>query len=211
MQVWSLDWEDPPEKEMATHSSILAWKIPWTGDPGGLHSVGSQKDPIEEPSWLSNENILPPMQQHLREVKPLASDQQHVSYRAGIPNPILRIFLYHIVICARSGHPKDLKRLARAWVGGVTDVPASSPQSLPPGATWPYGSLPGGKATSFHNNQSLEWKQWSRQLSFPAFCFHCICCWDNQMFFPSDNFLFVYPGNLMPKLGCGWQEENSAG
>ena len=31
------------------------------------------------------------------------------------------------------------------------------------------------------------------------------------MFFPSDNFLFVYPGNLMPKLGCGWQEENSAG
>ena len=43
MRVWSLDWEDPLEKEMATHSSILAWEIPWTEEPGGLQSVGSQK------------------------------------------------------------------------------------------------------------------------------------------------------------------------
>ena len=42
-QVWSLSWEDPLEKEMATHSSILAWKIPWTEDPGGLQSMGSQR------------------------------------------------------------------------------------------------------------------------------------------------------------------------
>ena len=35
-QVRSLGWEDPLEKEMATHSSILAWKIPWTKEPGGL-------------------------------------------------------------------------------------------------------------------------------------------------------------------------------
>ena len=38
-QVQSLGWEDPLEKEMATHSSILAWKIPWTEEPGGLHTV----------------------------------------------------------------------------------------------------------------------------------------------------------------------------
>jgi len=38
--VQSLGWEDPLEKEMATHSSILAWKIPWTEKPGGLQSVG---------------------------------------------------------------------------------------------------------------------------------------------------------------------------
>ena len=43
MQVRSLGWEDPLEKEMATHSSILAWKIPWTEEPGGLESMGSQK------------------------------------------------------------------------------------------------------------------------------------------------------------------------
>ena len=35
-QVWPLGWEDPLENEMATHSSILAWKIPWTEQPGGL-------------------------------------------------------------------------------------------------------------------------------------------------------------------------------
>ena len=41
--VRSLGWEDPLEKGMATHSSILAWKIPWTEEPGGLRSVGSQR------------------------------------------------------------------------------------------------------------------------------------------------------------------------
>ena len=43
MQVLSLGWEDPLEKEMATHSSILAWRIPWTEEPGGLQSMGSQR------------------------------------------------------------------------------------------------------------------------------------------------------------------------
>ena len=41
-RVQSLDREDLLEKEMATHSSILAWKIPWTEEPGGLQSMGSQ-------------------------------------------------------------------------------------------------------------------------------------------------------------------------
>ena len=41
--VQSLGWEDPLEKEMATHSSILAWRIPWTEEPGGLQSMGSQR------------------------------------------------------------------------------------------------------------------------------------------------------------------------
>ena len=42
-QVQSLGWEDLLEKEMATHSSILAWKTPWTEEPGGLQSMGSQR------------------------------------------------------------------------------------------------------------------------------------------------------------------------
>ena len=42
MQVRSLGWEDPLEEEMATHSSILAWKIPWTEETGKLQSVGLQ-------------------------------------------------------------------------------------------------------------------------------------------------------------------------
>ena len=43
MQVQSLGWEDSMEEEMETHSSILAWKIPWTVEPGGLLSMGSQR------------------------------------------------------------------------------------------------------------------------------------------------------------------------
>ena len=43
MWVPSLGQEDALEKEMATHSSILAWRIPWTEEPGGLQSTGSQK------------------------------------------------------------------------------------------------------------------------------------------------------------------------
>ena len=42
-QIQSLGWEDPLEKEMATHSIILAWKIPWTEQPGTLQSMGLQR------------------------------------------------------------------------------------------------------------------------------------------------------------------------
>ena len=42
-QVRSPSWEDPLEKEMATYSSILAWRIPWTAEPGRLQSMGSQE------------------------------------------------------------------------------------------------------------------------------------------------------------------------
>ena len=44
-EIWvrSLGWEDPLEEGMATHTSILAWKIPWTGEPGGLQSIGLQE------------------------------------------------------------------------------------------------------------------------------------------------------------------------
>ena len=42
-QVRSLGWDDPLEKEMATHSSILAWRIPWTGEPGRLEFMGLQE------------------------------------------------------------------------------------------------------------------------------------------------------------------------
>ena len=45
-QVRSLGWEDPLEKEMATHSSILAWESPWTEEAGGLHSMGSQESDV---------------------------------------------------------------------------------------------------------------------------------------------------------------------
>ena len=41
--IWSLGWEDPLEEGIAAHSSILAWRIPWREEPGGLQSMGSQR------------------------------------------------------------------------------------------------------------------------------------------------------------------------
>ena len=47
MQVLYLDLEDPLEKELATHSNILAWEISWTKEPGGLQFMGPQKSPTQ--------------------------------------------------------------------------------------------------------------------------------------------------------------------
>ena len=70
-EVPSLGQEDPLEKEMATHSGILAWEIPWTEEPGGLKSVGSQRIgrdlstklfPFNSVSWIPfciTKNIFP--------------------------------------------------------------------------------------------------------------------------------------------------------
>ena len=51
MQVRSLGWEDPLEEDVATHSSILAWRIPWTEEPGRLQSMGSQ---TIRHNWVTN-------------------------------------------------------------------------------------------------------------------------------------------------------------
>ena len=57
--VRSLGREDPLEKEMATHSSILAWRIPWTEEPGGLQSTGSQRVRCDFTFlYLLSQNIL---------------------------------------------------------------------------------------------------------------------------------------------------------
>ena len=48
VQVLSLGWEDPLEKGMATHSRILAWRIPWTEEPGGPQSIGRKESDTTE-------------------------------------------------------------------------------------------------------------------------------------------------------------------
>ena len=53
MQVWPLGQEDPLEEEMATHSCILAWEIPWTEDPGGLQSMRLQKSGTRLSDWTT--------------------------------------------------------------------------------------------------------------------------------------------------------------
>ena len=56
-QVWFLAWEDPLEKEMATHSNILAWEIPWTEESGGLQSMGLRKSRRRQ--WYPTPVLLP--------------------------------------------------------------------------------------------------------------------------------------------------------
>ena len=58
-QVQSLGWEDPLEKEMAIHSSTIAWKIPWTEDPGRLQSMGSQRVGHD---WATSLSLSPALQ-----------------------------------------------------------------------------------------------------------------------------------------------------
>ena len=49
--------EDPVEKEMATHFSILVWRIPWTGEPGRLQSMGSKESDMTEQLTMLSENV----------------------------------------------------------------------------------------------------------------------------------------------------------
>ena len=58
MQVQSLGWEDPLEEEMATNSSILAWKIPWTEEPGRLQYIGSQRVGHDQSDLAHIDNYL---------------------------------------------------------------------------------------------------------------------------------------------------------
>ena len=58
--VWSLGWEDPLEEGKATYSSILAWEIPWTEEPGGLQTIGGKtvEPQLSNMLLLHNNNIL---------------------------------------------------------------------------------------------------------------------------------------------------------
>ena len=63
MCVQSLGWEDPLEEALATHASILAWRIPWTEEPGGLQSLGSYRarhDYMTEHSTAPSADLLLP-------------------------------------------------------------------------------------------------------------------------------------------------------
>ena len=57
-QIWSLNQEDPLEEEMATHFSILAWKIPWTEETGRLQSMGFTKSQTWQSDWAQGANKM---------------------------------------------------------------------------------------------------------------------------------------------------------
>ena len=59
--VRSLGWEDPQEREIATHSSLLAWRIPYTEEPGGLQSIGSQALDMTEATEHTHTSVYMPI------------------------------------------------------------------------------------------------------------------------------------------------------
>ena len=129
-QVRSLGWEDPLEKEMATHSSILAWKISWMEKPGWVLSMGSQRVGHD---WATSLPFLAAIPEVL-----------HLSF--FIPYPLNVWYLLYLIICwfllplvpftlcRRQGRINNNIHLALGWVSRVNNANIFS--LLPSSASW---------------------------------------------------------------------------
>ena len=103
-QVRSLGREDPLEKGMATHSSILAWEIPWTEEPGGLQSMGSQRvrhDWVTNTLWLAGEYAT-------GHTHPLTI--RYVDYQIGVIVCFCMKFAKHFWMEGGYSHPPKINR-----------------------------------------------------------------------------------------------------
>ena len=100
--VWSLGWENTLEKEMTTHSSILAWRIPWTEEPGKLQSMGSQRIRHE---WATK---------HSTKTKASVDAGSSTSFN---PHriPVRQVLFYWWGNQGFRGHAYDLSHAARQW------------------------------------------------------------------------------------------------
>ena len=96
--VRSLGWEDPLEKEMATHSSIFAWRIPWTEEPGRLRFLGSQKSQTQ----LSDQHF------HWGQFRISLTQETHIMWQYHMEKPPWAQLRY------RSGsfHPRSFRQAA---------------------------------------------------------------------------------------------------
>ena len=97
--VQSLDWEDPLEESMATHSSILAWRMPWTEESGGLQSMGLQRIRHD---WVSKCNTA----QHSKVEEMAESDPfQHLCITETLilvhKETCIRMLMWYVTICHR--------------------------------------------------------------------------------------------------------------
>ena len=124
-QVQSLDWEDPLENEMATHSRTLAWKIPWMEDPGRLQSIGLQRVrhnwaiPLFFPQLFSN--ILQGSVWMTHMVKNLLTVQETWVRSLGQEGPLEEEMATHSSILAwripRTEEPSGLQSMGSQRVG----------------------------------------------------------------------------------------------
>ena len=122
-QVWSLGWEGPLEEEMATHSSILVWGIPWTEEPGGLQSIGLQR---VRHNWVTNTfifhqpeicavsffvsfSLIPCLHEEYASDRPLGLPCGHLQSRPLLNTPEVQVLPwevpihYHIILAPGRG------------------------------------------------------------------------------------------------------------
>ena len=91
-RVWSVGWEDLLEKKMATHSSILAWRITWTEEPGGLQSMGSQRVGHDWATslllfqWSSVDNLISGSSAFSKTSLSIWKFMVHVLFKSGLEN-----------------------------------------------------------------------------------------------------------------------------
>ena len=88
-QVWSLSWKDPLWEGMATNSSIFAWRIPRTEEPGGLESIGSQR--VRKTEWLSSSSRTVEMRWNPKCLV-AAVNKLHQLPRSFLPNRVIKTF-----------------------------------------------------------------------------------------------------------------------
>ena len=82
-RVWCLSWEDPLKKEVATHSRILAWEIPWTEESGGLQSMGSQRIGCD---WATKQQQQPPVVLHPCPPSSIWRQEPHSGHPFSVPS-----------------------------------------------------------------------------------------------------------------------------
>jgi len=171
--IWSLGWDDPLEKGMAIHSSILAWRIPWTEEPGGLQSMGSQRVGHD---WETNVNygqicLLLDQGLWLPSLIPLdilCGCWHCPCLYLKLPHPSLFLPFLELLTRAQVHLRHVWSRLEEVWRGGLTGISLKGkveqmgegvgPELDGPGMTgwstwmqsWITDSLGGGSGKSVH-------------------------------------------------------------
>ena len=149
--VWSLGWEDPLEEGMSTHSSMLAWRILWKEEPGGLQSVGSQRVSHD---WVTNTTTGGSV------VKSLPAKQESWVWSLGWEDPLEKEMVTHSSILAwRIPWTEKPGRLHRSTGSQRVGHDWATSLSLSDGkeSAWNWGLIPGsGRSPGEGNGYPLQ-------------------------------------------------------
>ena len=159
--VWSLGQEDPLEKGMATHSSILVWQIPWTGESGRLPSMGSQRvrrDWVTHITTVHQWNVSNPRRSQWRDISPVYVEQEDPAPSFTLFKENLFIWLCWVFFVA-----------LRIFSCGVWDlVPWPGIESSPPAlGAWSLSHWTAREVTTCVYSQVILWQMPARCWTRP--------------------------------------------